>query len=44
MAAHFLPDINAASTALPNKNFCKQFHFVGFGLKIIGHGNTDNNL
>jgi hypothetical protein len=46
-----LPDINAASTALPYKTFLsytfifrKQFYFVISGLKIICHGNPDNNL
>jgi hypothetical protein len=24
--------------------FHKQFYFVVFGLKIVGHGNPDNNL
>jgi hypothetical protein len=51
MTSYFLPDINAASTALPNKTFVtyvfifhKQFYFVVSGLKIIGHGNPDKNL
>jgi hypothetical protein len=48
MKLYFLPDINAASTVLPNLSytfiFHKQLHFALSGLKIIFHGNPNNNL
>jgi hypothetical protein len=51
MTSYFLPDINAEDTALPD-TFClgyvfifrQQFYLIVSGLKIMGHGNPDNNL
>jgi hypothetical protein len=51
MTSYFLPDINAVSMALPNKNFMsytfifhKQLYFIISGLKTMGHRNPDNNF
>jgi hypothetical protein len=51
MTSYFIPDINATSRTLPKENlfsytfiFHNQFCYALSGLKIIFHGNTDNNL
>jgi hypothetical protein len=51
ITSHYLPDINTVNTVILNKNFLsstfifrKQFYVFNSGLKIISHGNPDNNL